>query len=172
MESSTEFDYEKYYRKQIHTYYELREWNGLLNYLLLLDKQGILDTGNNEYAVDYLYRLHSYYPDQPDIQLTLWEAIRLSGKPPEKFCWLSRPNVTAVTEKYLAKSSAFITKTRSQVPIFLLHSHLSHDNSLEFDEFDLLQALKSDDRFRVVNDTPFFRYSKIGMSPRGYKNTA
>ena len=42
MEYSKEFDYEKYYRKQIHTYYELREWNGLLNYLLLLDKQGIL----------------------------------------------------------------------------------------------------------------------------------
>ena len=185
MEYSMDFNYEKYYRKQIHTYYELREWNGLLNYLLLLDNQGILDkhwkwqigqayiyTEKSENAVDYLFKLHSYYPDQPDIQLTLWDAIRQSGRSPDKFCWLSKPLSSEVKEEYLTQSLSFIIKTKTQVPIYLLHSHLSYNNNIKFDEFDLLQALKNDHRFRVLNDTPFFKYSKIYIAPQGYKNTA
>jgi len=178
-------DYEQLYKLRIRELYDLRDWNGLLGYLQKLDKHGILSTqwkwqvgqayilnGKTEEAVDYLFHLHSFYPDQPDIQSALLEALQKAGKKVEDFSWLSRPEVSPVDQLYLEKSIEFIRKAKRPIPIYFLHAQVTSNKKVSFDEFDLLQALKADDRFQVLNETPFFRYSKITISPKGYQSTA
>ncbi|MES0491719.1 MAG: hypothetical protein ABUK01_17110, partial [Leptospirales bacterium] len=173
------------YRLRIHELYDLRDWNGLLGYLKKLDKHGILNTqwkwqvgqayilnGQSEEAVDYLFHLHSFYPDQPDIQSALLEALQKAGKKIEDFSWLSRPEVSPVDVLFLGKSIDFIRKSKKAIPIYFLYTAVTCEHKVLFDEFDLLQALKADDRFQVLNETPFFRYSKIAIAPKGYQNTA
>ncbi|MDH4262824.1 MAG: hypothetical protein OEV78_07265 [Spirochaetia bacterium] len=163
-------------RHSIRSYYKNKNWDGLLKYLLLLEERkqlphswrwqiGQLYIYNKEVykGLDYLYSLHFREPLHPDVHLTIFEALRILGKNENSFNWIKRPKINEIETSTLQDCYNIIQQKKTSIALFILYSMIKTKYIYDFDEFDLLFALKKDNRFSVFNDTCFFRFSKIDI---------
>jgi len=163
-------------RHTIRGYYKNQNWDALLKYLLLLEERkqlpqswrwqiGQLYIYNNESSrgLDYLYNLHRQDPQHPDVQLTIFDALRSMGKSEYSFNWIKKPQIKTIDRNILQTCFNEIRQKKNAIPLFILYAVLKELHSEIFDEFDLLFGLKKDNRFSVFNDTCFFRFSKIDI---------
>lgn len=172
-------------RHSIRSYYKNKNWDGLLKYLLLLEERkqlphawrwqiGQLYIYNDEAqrGLEYLYLLHYYDPNHPDVQLTIFDALKSLGKSEYSFKWIKKPAIKEVSKDYILICYNIIQQKKNSIPLFILFSILKSQKDIEFDEFDLLFALKKDYRFYVFNDSCFFRFSKIDIKAEILKSIA
>jgi hypothetical protein len=163
-------------RHSIRSYYKSKNWEGLLKYLLLLEERkqlpnswrwqiGQLYIYNNEAekSLDFLYRLHFQEPCHPDVQLTIFDALKSLGKNEYSFKWIKKPKIKSVETEILLACHNIIRQKKNAIALFILFSIIKLKQSCDFDEFDLLFALKKDSRFSIFNDTCFFRFSRIDI---------
>ena len=163
-------------RHSIKSYYKNKNWEGLLKYLLLLEERkqlppswrwqiGQMYVYNNQAqsGLDYLYKLHFQDPHHPDVQLTIFEALKALKKSEHSFNWIKKPEIKAIERDTLLECYNLIREKKNAIPLFILYSILKQSQICPFDEFDLLFALKRDIRFHIFNDTCFFRFSRIDL---------
>ena len=167
-----------YFKKTVLEYYSQKNWNGLLFYLKALESRGKLPDPwkwqlasvlnrlkKPSEAIDYIYPMHSRYPEQPDIQLVLLESLSIQNRPMDGILWVKKPQLRAISEGIVQKCYYFIAQRKKPVPLYALYHLLSADVTGVFDEFDLLVCLRCDGRFFIINSTCFYRYSQVDIMP-------
>ncbi|MDH4200886.1 MAG: hypothetical protein OEV66_10980 [Spirochaetia bacterium] len=169
----------------IQQYYKEKNWKGMLDYLLLMEQRNMLPLmwkwqvgqayiNNSEFqkSLDYLYIQHFQNPDQPDIQLTILKAFLAIGKSEAGFHWVKRPVTQKIDREVLRNCYLIIALRKNSIPLFILYSMIKKNENLTFDEFDLLFALLKDNRFSILNDTCFYRFSRIDIKAEFLKRAA
>lgn len=169
----------------IRTYYKNKNWDGLLKYLLLMEERNFLPQtwrwqiaqmyiyiNNPKQSLDYLQNLYRENSDNPNVQLTILEALKAMGKSELSFNWEKKPKIHTVNREALLECYNIIRQNKNAIPLFILYSIAKSKQVCDFDEFDLLFALKKDSRFSVMNDTCFFRFSRIDIKAEILKITA
>ena len=164
----------------VESYYRCKNWDGLLGYLdklqihhLLVDAwkwqigQMYIYTGEPQKAIDYLFPIHCRRPLQQEIQLVIAEALYMMGKKSEQFHWIYPPQTQKVAEEQLLHCLEWLTATGRAVPLYFLHNCITDKRGPDYNSFDLVMALKQDDRFSVINSTPYYRYSFVEMKKNG-----
>lgn len=172
-------------RNTVKELYRTKNWDGLKKYLLLLEERKMLPKtyrwqiaqacifmGNIKEALDYLKPIYQKEPLQPDIQLTILDALSHSGVAMDTFNWIKRPVIRPVGYEILNECIRIISASSNGLALCILYNEIVISNPVEFDEFDLLFHIKKDSRFSVLNDSCYFRYTKISLNVMALKRAA
>lgn len=165
----------------VESYYRCNNWEGLLLYLENLDAhQRLIDdwkwqigqmhiyTGEPEKAIEYLFPIHCQSPYQPEVQLTISEALCMMGRSCDQFEWVNQPDARDVIEDDRLNCLHWIKEKGKALPLYFLQNRLFRDRGVKpYRKFDLVMALKQDPRFKVINSTPFYRYSFVDINTLG-----
>lgn len=157
-----EIDYElrekKDYAGLIAHYKAVVEWeSGGPRGLYRLGEAYVLN-GEPEKAIELLSGAHRKYPHDEDIQHVILDALFALGKDETDFEWVERMPVYRLDASVLDRCHAYLKPKRKLRDVYDLHGQFIHGYCV-FSPEELLEAVRGDDRFVVVEDE--FGFSEI-----------
>ncbi len=165
-------------------YYAKRDWSSLYVYLKVLERkellpkpwkwqvgQVLLYLGRPVEALDFLFMLHIEYPDQPDIQLAIIDALQYTRFKIDTFHWIQTPVYQTIPEKILKQALEIIALHQKAISLNSLYLLVKKKSKFIFDEFDLIVHLKTDVRFHVEIRGCYFRYALVDIKNNNQRVT-
>jgi len=102
-------------------------------------------------AIGILTEIYRKEPENPDIQISLLEALFASGKDESAFEWIEKPNVLRLDSYTLELCYRNLKGKRNFKSISDLCSDLYVTGYPAFDEMQLIHLLSGDIRFHLTN---------------------
>jgi hypothetical protein len=147
-------------------YLNKKDYKGLLKYRLFnanKNKNDIyrqLDLAeayilNKEYktAITFLYSLHKKYPDIDSIQYYILDALFACGKNENDIQWINKPKILLLSDSTIEICYNFLKGKRKHRNICDIYFHLMSFGYLKFNEENLKDKLKEDNRFQYNNNS-------------------
>jgi tetratricopeptide (TPR) repeat protein len=103
-------------------------------------------------ALDYLSKLHQKYPDFYDVQCSILDVLLELGKDENDFDWIEKPTVLSLTGEVVSYCYGYLKSKKKPRTIFEIYEQFLTVGYIKFDEVDLLEALKKDERFIITDD--------------------
>lgn len=143
-------------------YYNKQDWAGLLAYRFRQAEKhpdapeyqwrlGEAYILNKEYekAIFFLAGLHKKYPDNLNIQYSLLDALFAVEKDETAINWIVKPNILRLNNDVLDYCYNFLKMKRKPRTVDELHLVLYNEGYLAFEEHELMEFLRSCERFTV-----------------------
>lgn len=148
-------------------YYDREDWEGLVKYREKVARQNIdspydqwrlgeayILNEDYEQAFEFLSRLHIKYPDFIDVQYSILDILFKLGKDENDFKWIEKPRVIKLTEDILDCCYEFLRNKRKPRTISdIYYGPLIGKGYLKFEEEELLEAVRKDNRFEIIGDS-------------------
>lgn len=108
---------------------------------------------NQEYekAIRFLGDLHKKYPDDPNTQYSLLEALMAIGKDENDFPWIIKPRVVKLDKSTLDYCYNYLKNKRKRITVSDLYLECYDKGYPMFRENQLMQFLRTDNRF-ILSD--------------------
>lgn len=108
---------------------------------------------NQEYekAISFLGDLHKKYPDDPNTQYSLLEALMAIGKDENDFPWIIKPRVVKLDKSTLDYCYNYLKNKRKRITVSDLYLECYDKGYPMFRENQLMQFLRTDNRF-ILSD--------------------
>lgn len=114
---------------------------------------------NQEYekAIRFLGDLHKEYPDDPNTQYSLLDALTAIGKDENDFPWIIKPEVLKLDENTLDYCYNYLRRKRKRITVSDLYLECYDEGYPMFCETQLMQFLRTDNRF-ILSDCEAHTY--------------
>jgi hypothetical protein len=146
-----------------YNFFEEKDFKGLVKYRLQKAERYPDDPAcqwglgeayvlNMEYekAIELLSDLYKDYPDDPNIQHSLLDALFAIGKDETAVKWVIKPSVFRLDQGTLDYCYNFVKKKRKPRSVYELHMELYNEGYPAFNDKQLMDFLHLDHRFLLV----------------------
>ncbi|MDF2546323.1 MAG: hypothetical protein K0R93_1221 [Anaerosolibacter sp.] len=144
-------------------FFDKRDWKGLVEYRRKKAENhsddpdyqwglGEAYVRNKEYekAISFLGELHKKYPDDPNIQHSLLDALFAIGKDETAVNWIIKPNILRLDKDTLNYCYNFLKKKRKPETVHELYLKFYNEGYLAFNDNQLMALLHFDNRFSLT----------------------
>ncbi len=161
-------------------YFDKEDWDGLVKYrykeIQKYPKDIDIKWGlgeayvlNKEYekAIELLIPLHKLQPENPNIQHTLLDALFAIGKDENSIPWICKPKIIRLGEEVSILCYNYLKKRRTPKTVSNIYLELIVEGYLVFNEDELMDFLRTDNRFILneIND-PFYECKVVARKIR------
>jgi tetratricopeptide (TPR) repeat protein len=105
--------------------------------------------GEYERAIEFLSELYHEHPYYTDAEHYLLDALFALGKNENDFDWVEEPVVLRLSDELLDTCYSYLRARRGSRTVGEIHGWFFSKGYVAFDEAQLFEALKADDRFDV-----------------------
>jgi hypothetical protein len=180
-EYEDEYDYEDMEDwEDEYDLFEEKDWKGLVEYRNRKAERHPNDPEyqwglgeayvlNREYekAIDLLSDLHKDYPDDPNIQNSLLDALFAIGKDETAVEWAIQPNILRLDRSVLDYCYDFMKKKRKPRTVYELYLEFYKDGYPAFNGEQLMAFLHSDNRFLITESNTVSQNCFVSVIKKG-----
>lgn len=169
---------EEYYEYESWEYdtklYYVENWEELLKYRTecyknnpdgpyTMSRLGEAYVLNKKYkkGIEFLKKVHKKYPDFVDVQYSILDCLFGLGKSENDFEWKEKPKILRMTGQVIDKCYKYLKNKRKPRNIYDLYNELFLGNYNTFDEKELFNEIKKDERFEIDGDTTYLHSVEI-----------
>jgi tetratricopeptide (TPR) repeat protein len=109
-----------------------------------------------EKAISFMYEWHKKYPDNYDFYSVILDALFSLGKSEDDIEWVIKPTIIKITQELIDECYHYISKKKKGNDMHDLYYNFLgqkyYDVYFNFTMEDLIDALKKDCRFLLIND--------------------
>lgn len=126
---------------------------------------------NGEYqkAIDFLSDHYRGFPENTDYEHTILDALFALGRDENDFDWVEKPVVVRLTQEVLDACYDYLKPKRKPRSGGELYLELITKGYLLFDERQLIEALKADERFSTSDESGTGLYPEFTVVRRSRK---
>lgn len=165
-----------------HAFHESKDYKGLVAYCESDFKQYPRDLYAAErlaeaYILDKQFRkaiqfcgqMHRRFPSIASFQHRILDALLALGKSEYDFDWLEHPTIVRLDAGVRDKCCEFLKGKRKPRPINQLHRTVWRGDYVVFTVAELLEDLRADARFLIVQDGSYYAAVKLAPKSRRWK---
>lgn len=122
--------------------------------------------GEYQAAIDFCTKLHQQYPEIPDFQHLILDALVATNRTEDDFSWTRRPTIIRLTSAVLDWCYDYLQPKRKPRSIDELFIEFIPKGYLRFSEDDLFNALRKDSRFVVEASEDGWLFATVKVARR------
>ena len=115
--------------------------------------------GEFKKAIEHMTPHLKIFPDNPDYQNVILDALFMTGRSEADFDWIVKPSIIRINAESLNSLYKYLLPKRKPRSIYDVYIHFVMEGYVCFTEKELLQALEKDSRF-VMEPMEYVRVAR------------